>query len=150
MPVDSFLIRVYGILLDERKGILISDEFEYGQRFSKFPGGGLELGEGIEDCLHREWKEELGQTIAIVRHYYTTGFFQVSAFNPRQQLISVYYLVKTLDEPVVKISATPFDFAGEKEGSQSFRWVALKDFSPNVVTFPVDKVVAEMICEGWK
>src|ERR1700704_3114241 len=135
----SFTIRVYGILMNNEKGILITDEFENGKRFSKFPGGGLELGEGIRDCLIREWKEELGQTIEIIEHFYTTDFFQISAFNPKQQVISIYFLVKALDELQVKISDKPFDFPEDKEGAQSFRWVDMKNFSEEVMTFPIDK-----------
>jgi len=144
----SFTIRVYGILIDDEKGILVTDEFENGKRFSKFPGGGLELGEGIQDCLIREWKEELGQAIEITEHFYTTDFFQISAFNPKQQVISVYYQVKALNEMQVKISDHPFDFPKDKEGAQSFRWVAMKNFSEEVMTFPIDKLVAKMIRTG--
>jgi ADP-ribose pyrophosphatase YjhB (NUDIX family) len=143
----SFTIRVYGILMDEEKGILITDEFEHGKRFSKFPGGGLELGEGIHDCLLREWKEELGQTIEIIAHFYTTDFFQISAFNSDQQVISTYYKVKALNEPLIKISERPFDFPKDVEGAQSFRWVQIKHLSENVMTFPIDKLVAKMIID---
>ena len=38
----KFNVRVYGLLINECNQILISDEEEYGVRFSKFPGGGLE------------------------------------------------------------------------------------------------------------
>lgn len=142
---SSFTVRVYGILMDNEKGILISDESESGMRFTKFPGGGLELGEGIHNCLIREWKEELGQTIGIIEHFYTTDFFQISAFNPAQQVISVYYLVKALDEALVKITNVPFDFEEGIEGAQSFRWVEKENFSEEVMTFPIDKLVAKMI-----
>ena len=76
---ERFTIRVYGILLDEAKGILVADEFQSGKRFTKFPGGGLELGEGTKECLIREWKEELEQEIEVTEHLYTTDFFQISA-----------------------------------------------------------------------
>lgn len=144
---ESFTIRVYGIMPDDERGILITDEFEKGKRFSKFPGGGLELGEGIRDCLIREWKEELGQTVEITQHFYTTDFYQVSAFDPRKQVISIYYLVKPLDEPQAKISDVPFDFEEGIEGAQSFRWVSRENFSEEVLTFPIDKLVAGMITE---
>ena len=150
VPPEAFTIRVYGIMLDDEKGVLITDEFENGKRFSKFPGGGLELGEGIHDCLIREWKEELGQTIEITEHFYTTDFFQVSAFDPRKQVISIYYWVTPLDEARAKFSDLPFDFEENKEGAQSFRWISKKNFSEEVMTFPIDKLVAKMIAERWK
>lgn len=46
----------------------------------KFPGGGLEWGEGIADALKREFKEELNAEIEIVRHFYTTDFFSGIGF----------------------------------------------------------------------
>jgi 8-oxo-dGTP diphosphatase len=147
MKPEAITIRVYGILMDEEKGILISDELENGRRFTKFPGGGLELGEGIRDCLMREWKEELDQSIEIIEHIYTTDFFVKSAFHANKQVISIYYKVKTLDELKVKISTVPFDFSDEKDPAQSFRWIARKDFSEELLTFPIDKLVAKMIIE---
>ena len=62
MAINRFTIRVYGILFDENKRILVSDEFIRGDYFTKFPGGGLEIGEGTRDCLKREFKEETGVT----------------------------------------------------------------------------------------
>ena len=43
-----FNIRVYGILINDKKQVLVSDEFIRGGYYTKFPGGGLELGEGRE------------------------------------------------------------------------------------------------------
>ena len=147
MKPEAITIRVYGILSDAQKGILISDEQENGRRFTKFPGGGLELGEGIKDCLLREWNEELNQSIEIIEHLYTTDFFQRSAFHSNKQVISVYYKVKALDEPKVKISSMPFDFSGEEDPAQSFRWVSWNEFSEDLFTFPIDKIVAGIILD---
>ena len=47
-------IRVYGILINGNKQLLVSDEFIRGGYYTKFPGGGLEFGEGTRDCLKRE------------------------------------------------------------------------------------------------
>lgn len=149
-PIESsekFTIRVYGILLDEAKGVLVADEFRSGICFTKFPGGALNQGEGTRDCLVREWKEELGQDIDVMEHFYTTDFYQMSAFNPKQQVISIYYCVKALNDPAMKISATAFDFGEKKEGSESFRWIAATDFHETLLTFPIDRYVGKMIKE---
>src|SRR6266566_4559732 len=93
-----FNLRVYGILLGENNQVLVSDEFIRGKYYTKFPGGGLELGEGTRDCLKREFKEEMDLDVEVGEHIYTTDFFQVSAFNPDHQIISIYYLVKPLEK----------------------------------------------------
>ena len=54
----SFNLRVYGILINEQNQLLVSDEYIRGMKITKFPGGGLEFGEGTRDCLKREFLEE--------------------------------------------------------------------------------------------
>src|SRR5437763_13729522 len=94
----TFTLRVYGVLVNEAKQVLVSDEYIRGGYYTKFPGGGLELGEGTRDCLKREFKEEMDITVEIGDHLYTTDFYQVSAFNPAHQIISIYYMVQVLEE----------------------------------------------------
>ena len=147
-----FNIRVYGILINDLKQVLVSDEYIRGGFYTKFPGGGLEFGEGTRDCLKRELKEELGIEAEIGDHIYTTDYFQMSAFRPEDQIISIYYFAKQLEELKVPLRIKPFDFdenqmdiynkTGETE---TFRWIDWNDFSEEVVTLPIDKIVAKMI-----
>ena len=58
-----FSIRVYGILINEQRQVLVSDELIHGMKITNFPGGGLEPGEGTRDCLKREFMEETGQPV---------------------------------------------------------------------------------------
>ena len=142
--IDKFNIRVYGLYIREGK-VLITDEFRLGIPMTKFPGGGLQFGEGIIDCLHREFMEELSMTISRQEHYYTTEYYQPSELLAKdEQLISIYYKVYT--ELPLKISTTErkFDFE-EKDGAQTFRWVVLKNLDPEEFTFPIDKLVAERL-----
>lgn len=147
MKLKAFTIRVYGVLSDEVNGVLVSDEQQQGRRFTKFPGGGLELGEGTKECLQREWREELGQKISVTDHLYTTDFFQPSAFHADRQVISIYYFVRALSDASVKTSTVPFDFSSSNEAAQSFRWIEWNQFSQDSLTLPIDKLVAAMILE---
>src|SRR5829696_6537669 len=105
-----FNIRVYGILINDQKQVLVSDEFIRGKQYTKFPGGGLEYGEGTRDCLRREFLEEMNLKVEVGEHLYTTDHFQQSAFNPEHQIISIYYLVKAFEEITARLSDKEFDF----------------------------------------
>jgi ADP-ribose pyrophosphatase YjhB (NUDIX family) len=140
-----FNVRVYGILTDNGN-VLVSDEYIKGKHITKFPGGGLEFGEGTIDCVIREFKEELGLNIEVARHFYTTDFFVTSAFNTNSQVISIYYLVNALDPFNFKTSAKVFDYE-KKEGAQSLRWIPLADIKESNFTFVIDKKVAELLIE---
>src|ERR1700749_2626591 len=118
----NFNVRVYGLLVNDHDEALVSDEQEYGMRFTKFPGGGLEYGEGLINGLQREFIEECNAEIEVLEHFYTTDFFVQSAFND-SQIISVYYTVKNVSPLNLSIKLKPFDFDGEGPVLQSFRWV---------------------------
>jgi 8-oxo-dGTP diphosphatase len=145
--LPRFNVRVYGIMIHEDQKVLVSDEYIRGGYYTKFPGGGLEFGEGTLECIKREWKEEIGQDIEVLEHFYTTDFFQISAFDNNSQIISIYYLVTgSAPFPAVTID-TPFDFKvpeGVTE-MEAMRWIPLQAFSQESVTLPIDKVVATMI-----
>ncbi|SMO69510.1 NUDIX domain-containing protein [Solitalea koreensis] len=139
-----FNIRVYGILINDRNEVLVSDEWEYGMEFSKFPGGGLEFGEGTIEGLKREFQEECNCEIEVLKHFYTTDFFVESMFGTGQ-LISIYYLVKNSSALTIRIVKNAFDFLEKTEPAQCFRWIPLERLSSADMTFPVDKHVAEML-----
>jgi 8-oxo-dGTP diphosphatase len=147
-----FNVRVYGILLGEDKQVLVSDELIRGDYITKFPGGGLEFGEGTRDCLKREFKEEMDLEVAVGDHLYTTDFFQMSAFNTEHQIISIYYFVKALEPIRVPLRTKPFDFDerelrvyAEKKETETFRFIDRAAFSEESVTLPIDKVVAGIL-----
>jgi ADP-ribose pyrophosphatase YjhB (NUDIX family) len=144
-----FNVRVYGLLINSSNQILLSDEEEYGFRFSKFPGGGLEYGEGLIDGLKREFLEECEAEIEVLEHFYTTDFFCKSAFND-SQIISVYYLVKPINKLQLLFKEKLFDFDSVGDIKQAFRWKAIDELEVKDVTFPTDQRVIELLREKWK
>ena len=137
----KFNVRVYGIL-EKDNCVLVSDEDRFGKQFTKFPGGGLEWGEGVEDCLIREFKEELSVDIQVNSLFYLTDYFQVSAFNEKDQIISIYYYVQTDQLSQIHTVSNQFDFNGQE---QIFRWVERSDVLVEEVTFPIDEKVAKKL-----
>ena len=139
-----FNVRVYGVLINDHQEVLISDEQEYGVRFTKFPGGGLEYGEGLVDGLKREFMEECNVEVQITGHFYTTDFFVKSAFND-SQVISVYYLVKNIQPLHLNFKTMVFDFDAEGDVLQSFRWVKLENLKHEELPVPTDQHVAKLL-----
>ncbi|MEI6583400.1 MAG: NUDIX hydrolase [Chitinophagia bacterium] len=145
-----FNVRVYGVLLDENNRLLVSDEFIRGKYITKLPGGGLEIGEGTRDCLQREFKEETGLDVKVGEHLYTTDFFQISAFNLKDQIISIYYYVHPISPLILDVKEKPFDFAphqivDQNGESEVFRWINWENIHPDSMTLPIDRVVMELI-----
>lgn len=147
-----FTIRVYGILINDENQILVSDEHIRGGYYTKFPGGGLEEGEGTRDCLKREFKEEMDLDVEVGDHIYTTDFYLKSAFNPDDQIISIYYFVTPAEPIRFQLTHSKFDFTEtqlkvyqEKSEIETFRFIDLKNFSEEEVTLPIDKIVAGLL-----
>lgn len=144
--INRFNVRVYGLLV-RGKEVLVCDEERFGKRFTKFPGGALEFGEGLAEALVREWQEETGTRIKISAHYYTTDFFQVSAFNPQEQLLSIYYKVDLLEPFRFRISTEAHDYDLNAPEKISWRWLHLNQTAVNQMTFPIDRKVVLMLAD---
>ncbi|HLS37535.1 MAG TPA: NUDIX hydrolase [Sphingobacterium bovisgrunnientis] len=140
-----FNVRVYGILRTENDDVLITDERTQSVSFTKFPGGGLEYGEGLIDALKREFIEECNLKVDIVRHIYTTDFYEKSSFN-NSQIISVYYEVKALEDLDIDLKNSPFEFDNNiiADKLEVFRLINLKDFTVDELTFKTDKKALEI------
>jgi ADP-ribose pyrophosphatase YjhB (NUDIX family) len=143
--ITRFNVRVYGVIFSEdRQRILVSDEFRFGKAFTKFPGGGLEFGEGVLDALKREFQEEMNLEVTDASLFYVNEKFQDSAFSKNEQLLSIYYKIEEYQGELPTISVIKFDFE-EVEEAQSFRWLEISALTEEEFTFPVDKVICRKI-----
>ena len=154
--MSKFNVRVYGILLNEQKQVLVSDEYIRGEYYTKFPGGGLEFGEGTRECLQREFKEEMNLDVSIEDHIYTTDIFQMSAFTPEHQIIAIYYFAKALQPITVPIRTAAFDFDEQQlqvyeqtKQIETFRFIDWKNFTADAITLPIDKIVTSLLREKY-
>ncbi|MEI9934848.1 MAG: NUDIX domain-containing protein [Ferruginibacter sp.] len=150
--MSHITIRVYGILINDTKQVLVSDEYIRGNYYTKLPGGGLEFGEGTRDCLKREFKEEMNLEVEVGEHIYTTDYYQMSAFNTAHQILSIYYYTKALEPIKVPLRTKPFDFDEEQlkvynetHQIETFRFINADDFSSDSLTLPIDKIVASIV-----
>lgn len=140
-----FTIRVYGLLVHNGH-ILVSDELIKAQRITKFPGGGLEFGEGLKDCLIREIREEIGVEALDPVHFYTTDFFQQSAFHSTpMQVVSVYYTFRVADLDAIPVVDVPFTGNKGPGDQEVFRWLRIQDGRDDELSLAIDRVVWGMV-----
>lgn len=149
-------LRVYGILVNEKNEVLVSDEYIRETCIPNSQVVDLNSGEGTRDCLAREFMEEMNLKVEVGDHLYTTDFFQISAFNTSQQIVSIYYKVRALESINVPLRDRPFDFDEQqlavyhqKGETETFRMIPMEEFGSASVSLPIDKVVAEMVKSSW-
>jgi len=136
--MKPFNIRIYGLLIHENKILIIREPFA-GTIIDKFPGGGLEYGEGTIDCLKREFLEELNMEIAVENHFYTQDFFLQSRFDENEQILMIYYRVKAKDISQLKVIDADI---------QELIWKDMNMLFQEDVTLPTDKLVVEMLLKN--
>ena len=136
--MKRFNVRVYGIHINNRNELLVADETFRERSFTKFPGGGLEWGEGTIAWLKREFKEEFQLSIQVKDLFYTTDFFQVSTFQENDQVIAIYYLIAINLDDVESVIA-------QNKSEEKLRWIPINELSTNDLTFPIDKHVVELL-----
>ena len=151
--LKRFNVRVYGLLINDKGEVLVSDEiFKSGYKATKYPGGGLELGEGLRDGLAREFMEEANIQVTVKDHFYTTDYFQPSFFDNDSQIISVYYLCESENWQQVKTSSKKFDFVVTPgQEAESFRWVDISALGNETdITLPTDQIVTQKLINSRK
>jgi ADP-ribose pyrophosphatase YjhB (NUDIX family) len=137
-----FNIRVYALVVKNNR-LLISEEQHGGFFLRKFPGGGLQFGEGVLQALHRELKEELDADVESASLLCVTEDFVVSFLNDKQQVIGVHYLVDLKQ-----------DYSDEflnnnhlelENGHIQFKWVLIDSLTAEDFTSSVDKSAFEKL-----
>src|SRR5690606_25812935 len=136
--MTPFNVRIYGLLVHENRLLIIREPFA-GMIIDKFPGGGLEFGEGTIDCLKREFKEELNLEIEVLEHIYTQDFFLASRFDEKEQILMIYYKVTAKD--IAQLEVLDPDI-------QTLIWKDLNEVTTKDLSLPTDKLVLEMVLGG--
>ncbi len=132
--IKSITVRVYACVVKNAKLLVLHEEYA-GEKMLKLPGGGLELGEGLHDCLHREFAEELNVKIRILEHLYTQEEFVQSKFREHEQLLTIYYIAEILDEENLKILDPTIDY---------LNWIDIHN-TENPFPLPVDRIAFEKL-----
>lgn len=96
---NTILVVVKGIIIHNNKFLIVKrdDNDEIGAGTWEFVGGKIEFGEGLEDALKREVKEEVGIDIMVEKLLYATTFNT----DPTRQVVILAYKCGTKDNEVV-------------------------------------------------
>ena len=134
--MKPFNVRIYALLEHKGKVLVIHEPFQ-GKLIYKFPGGGLEFGEGTIDCLKREFKEELNLDVIIGSHFYTQDFFTVNAFDSTEQILLIYYKATVTDEALKQLKVMDEDI-------EELCWISPENLNSEMFTLDADKLVVEL------
>ena len=134
--------RVYGFLINSANQVLVSIERFKGIPIIKFPGGGVEWGEGLLEALVREFKEELEISIRVKKNIYFNDFPVESAIDKRYQVQAFFYEVEPL-EPIR--FSTVLSLEPPEENTENFIWVDLKNLSEELFTYKIEKEAAKAL-----
>lgn len=144
MKITKFNVRVYGLLINDSQEVLLIHERFAGKWLNKFPGGGVELGEGIAKALKRELQEELSLSKCTIEHFYTHDEFLQSAFKPEEQIIAVYYLVKDFD-----LAEIHFNIEESMGGEGAhLKWFPVSEDLIHQVELPADLKAVQKLLKG--
>lgn len=114
--------------------LLLSERRSDGSVFRSLPGGGVETGESLRECLRREVVEELQCRLKIddpvgnCAYNHTTKVDTVTLY--------AVYTAEILDDPV----------ANSAEGVCSWGWHPLGDLPRNLLS-PFEELLSKTVCE---
>ncbi len=134
--MKPFNVRVYAFLEHEKKVLVIHEPFQ-GKLIYKFPGGGLEFGEGTIDCLKREFLEELNLKVEITNHHYTQDFFVQNAFDSSEQILLIYYKATIDKENLAELKILDDDI-------EELLWISIEELNPEKFFLAADKVAIDL------
>jgi mutator protein MutT len=128
LPLEKFFFRpsVYGIILDQEKVVTMRNKSN-----SKiwFPGGGIEIGEKMEDALKREVKEEAGLEITVGKLLlFKENFFYYQPFDKAYHAFLFFFLCKTENPSLID------DELVDDHESKEPRWTDVKEIKKDDIS----------------
>jgi len=134
VSADKLIFRpsVYGILIEKGKILLLKQK-----RGFDFPGGGMELGETIEQALKREFFEETGLCVKQNQLLNcASSFFYSKRLKKFYNTVLIYYLCGKVSGYLTNKHFDPH----EEKYAIAPEWVALKNITKIKFQNAVDSI----------
>ena len=125
LPRDKLIFRpgAYAVVLHKGQVLVVSTRTS-GKLF--FPGGGIELGERVEDALRREVKEETGIEIEVQRLlHFEEDLFYYDPLDEASHSLLLFFLC------AAKTLTLAADTRIEDKEAECPRWVDLASLNPD-------------------
>lgn len=130
IPADKLVFRpgVYALIIKDGKIVIVRNR-STGKYF--FPGGGVNIGEKIEDALKREVSEETGLKIVIERFFhFKESFFYYDPWNEAYHSFSFFFICR----PATLTFANKKDIQDEE--AENPEWIEIKNLkAENIQSF---------------
>lgn len=86
-----YKVRLGVVLIHDHKILLVRQN---NRPFWVFPGGTLEVEEGLEECAIREMKEEVNLNVSIEKTLYLADFMHLDSHGEPRHTIDVFMLAR--------------------------------------------------------
>jgi len=149
VPVNKFRFRpsAYGILIKDKK-ILLSRQWDGHD----FPGGGIEIDENIEEALKREFIEETGIEVDLIKPIHCeTDFFNPDYVDKYKgqywNCVMMYYLVRKIGGKLTKdnLCDTEQEYADMPEWVELDKIYDMKFFNSVDSVALIEKAIRENV-----
>jgi len=138
-PTAPIKVRVGGVLIhtidNEPKVLLVRQN---NRKFWVLPGGTLEWGETLEECLIREIQEEVGINSSITSLIDISTWLQTNEDHQvTKHVVDVFYNIKYISGPIVWTSPYP-------ENINEINWWSYDDLSKlNIMPLEVKSYISK-------
>ena len=143
LPLEKFRFRpsVYGFIVQDGKIVTMRNKSD-GKLW--FPGGGIEIGEKLEEALKREVQEETGLKIKVQKlALFQENFFYYQPEDDAYHAFLFFYFCQPLSTTLLK------DEVVDDIESKEPRWTPLEDITPDRISDlgePIYQALDEIAC----
>ena len=129
---------VGGILIYQNRALIIqrAKEETYLPNFWEIPSGKKEPSEKIEDTVRREFKEEAGVDVEVVKPIHTFNY-QVEKETDIRDVTQIDFLVKANRKPKVKLSPE----------HQNYAWITKEEINNYNLSKEIKKAIRKAFTE---
>ena len=128
--IDEEVIRVKALIINSKGEILLG----YSHNVYQFPGGHLDEGESLNNCLKREIKEETGMDISLedLEPFMLIKYYSKNYFNRgKNRCNKIYYFIVNTDKEI-NLYETNYT-KEEKEGNYELRYIKLNNLEDTLI-----------------